>query len=101
MARYQEETDRKLRQEAWELVANRRLQEVDKVGGIFDAACQIAGADRQKRRFQKLRRLRVRSKVAAGSTTRLEDCLQFHTAIEKEIMPRCVRQLQARNAASN
>jgi hypothetical protein len=36
MGRYLEEPDRALRQEAWELVANRRLAEVDKFEAIFD-----------------------------------------------------------------
>src|SRR5439155_18241646 len=36
MARYLEEPDRPLRQEAWELVANRRLQEAEKFEEIFD-----------------------------------------------------------------
>jgi oligoendopeptidase F len=36
MARYQEEPDRTLRQEAWESVANRRLQEERNFDDIFD-----------------------------------------------------------------
>jgi len=37
MGRYQEEPDRALRQEAWEIVAQRRLQEADKFDDLFDA----------------------------------------------------------------
>src|SRR5204863_2961518 len=36
MGRYLEEPDRPLRKEAWELVANRRLQEAEKFEGIFE-----------------------------------------------------------------
>src|SRR2546428_9791301 len=41
MGRYLEETDRALRQEAWELVANRRLQEADKFEDIFDELLKL------------------------------------------------------------
>src|SRR5271154_3139801 len=41
MGRYLEEPDRPLRQEAWELVAKRRLQEADKFDDIFDAQIKV------------------------------------------------------------
>src|ERR1043166_8728086 len=41
MGRYLEETDRALRQEAWELVANRRLAEVEKFEAIFDQLVKL------------------------------------------------------------
>src|SRR5437763_1814201 len=41
MSRYLEETDRPLRQEAWELVANRRLQEAEKFEEIFDQQLKL------------------------------------------------------------
>ena len=49
MGRYLEEPDRALRQEAWELVANRRLQEVGQVRGNFRRTDQAAPADREER----------------------------------------------------
>ena len=36
MAPFLEETDRSLRQEAWELVANRRLRDKDALDDLFD-----------------------------------------------------------------
>src|SRR6202051_4116966 len=41
MARYLEEPDRALRQEAWELVANRRLQEAGQFENIFEGMLQL------------------------------------------------------------
>src|SRR5262249_23587853 len=41
MGRYLEETDRGLRREAWELVANRRLQEAEKFEEIFDKLVRL------------------------------------------------------------
>src|SRR4029077_4834553 len=41
MSRFLEEPDRALRQEAWELVAYRRLREVDKIEGIFDELVKL------------------------------------------------------------
>src|ERR1043166_2569485 len=92
MGRYLEEPDRPTRQEAWELVANRRLQEADKFEGYFDQRVrlreQIAGnagfanyldyVFRQRRRFDYT----------------IADCRKFHDSVEGIIMP-VVRQLQA------
>src|SRR5439155_1180596 len=41
MGRYLEEPDQALRQEAWELVANRRLQEADRFEEIFDQLLKL------------------------------------------------------------
>src|SRR5207249_9269458 len=41
MARYLEEVDRALRQEAWELVARRRLQEADPYEQLFDQLVKL------------------------------------------------------------
>ena len=92
MGRYLEEPDRPLRQEAWELTANRRLRE----------------AERFEDNFEHLLELREQIAANAGFPNYLEyafqmrgrfdytpgDCRKFHDAVEKEIMP-AVRQLQA------
>ena len=41
MGRFLEEPDRALRQEAWELVARRRLEDVDQCEAIFDELVQL------------------------------------------------------------
>jgi len=92
MSRYLEEPDRARRQAAWELVANRRLQEC----ATFDA------------QFDQLRQLRRQIARNAGFTDYLAyifrarrrfdytvaDCQRFHDAVATEVMP-LLRQLQA------
>ena len=92
MGRYLEEPDRPLRQEAWELTANRRLRE----------------AEAFENNFEQLLKLREQIAANAGFPNYLEyafqararfdytpaDCRKFHVAVEKELMP-VVRQLQA------
>src|ERR1700678_86543 len=83
MARYQEEPDRALRQETWELVVNRRLQEVDKFDAILDEQIKLreqlarnAGFDNYRDyAFQRLGRFDYTP----------EDCVAFHDAVEKQI----------------
>lgn len=85
MGMYLQENDRALRQEAWELVANKRLEVAD--------AC-----DEQ---FEKLMALRVQISANAGfkdyrefkhvSKGRFDyqpdDCFKFHEAVETLVMP--------------
>jgi oligoendopeptidase F len=92
MGRYLEEPDRPLRQEAWELTANRRLRE----------------AERFEDNFEQLLKLREKIAANAGYPNYLEyafqmrgrfdytpgDCRKFHDAVEKEIVP-VVKQLQS------
>ena len=86
------EPHRPLRQEAWELTANRRLRE----------------AEAFEDNFEQLLKLREQIAANAGFPNYLEyafqargrfdytpaDCRKFHDAVEKEIMP-VVRRLQA------
>ncbi len=92
MGRYLEEPDRALRQEAWQLVANRRLQEVENFENIFDQLAnlrqQIARNAGFKNYLDYAFRLRGRFDYTVA------DCERFHDAIEQEIMP-VVRELQA------
>ncbi|MEI6085859.1 MAG: M3 family oligoendopeptidase, partial [Verrucomicrobiota bacterium] len=91
MSRYLEEPDRALRQEVWELVANRRLQERESFETQFDQLFQLrlkiaanAGcpnyldyAFRSKRRFDYTQ----------------ADCRRYHEAVERDVVP-LLRQLQ-------
>jgi oligoendopeptidase F len=85
MGVYQQENDRELRQEAWELVATRRLE----VAGECDEF------------IEKMMALRVKMAVNAGFENyrdfkhlkkgrfdyRPEDCFKFHEAVETVVMP--------------
>jgi oligoendopeptidase F len=93
MARYLEEPDRAVRQEAWELVARRRLQEAGKFEDIFEKLVKLREQIAQNAGFKNYLQYAFRAKRRFDYTP--EDCLRFHDAIEKEIMP-LNRELQAR-----
>jgi len=92
MGRYLEEPDRALRQEAWELVAQRRLQDVEKCEEIFDRLIQLRTQIAKNAGFANYRDYAFRQKGRFDYTP--ADCLKFHRAIESEIMP-AVREIQA------
>ena len=96
MARYQEEPDRALRQETWELVVNRRLEETEKFEDNFDALAKLRGQMAQNAGFKNYVDYAFRSRHRFDYTP--ADCLQFHDAIEKEVMP-ALRELQAERRA--
>jgi oligoendopeptidase F len=85
MGRYLEEPDRALRQEAWELVAKRRLQDAEKCEEIFDELIQLRTQIAKNAGFENYRDYAFRQKCRFDYTP--ENCLQFHDAIEKEIVP--------------
>lgn len=91
MSRYLEEPDRALRQEAWELVANRRLQEVDRIEAIFDQLIDVRQKIARHAGFKNYVEYAFRARGRFDYTP--ADCLKFHAAIEKEVMP-AMRELQ-------
>src|SRR5690349_1504335 len=91
MGRYLEEPDRALRQEAWELVANRRLQEADKFEAIFDQMIELREKIAANAGFPNY--LGYAFKARGRFDYSPADCRAFHQAIEEEIMP-VVRELQ-------
>jgi oligoendopeptidase F len=91
MARYQEETDRPLRQEAWTLVTKRRLQEVGKFDDIFDEQIKLRSKIAKNAGFENYRDYAFRRMGRFDYTP--EDCVKFHEAVEKEIVP-IARELQ-------
>jgi oligoendopeptidase F len=92
MARYLEEPNRALRQEAWELVAKRRLQETGKFEEIFEQLLQLRQKIAANAGFPDYRAYAFRARARFDYTA--EDCLRFHDAIEREVMP-VLRELQA------
>ena len=91
MGRYLEEPERALRQEAWELVAQRRLQDVEKCEEIFDGLIQLRQQIAKNAGFENYRDYAHRQKCRFDYSP--VDCLKFHDAIEGEIMP-AVREIQ-------
>lgn len=93
MGRYQEEPERPLREEAWKLVAERRLAEADKFDDFFDGLIKLRQQMAHNAGFANYRdygfKLRGRFDYAPA------DCERFHDAIAAEVMP-VIRELQAR-----
>jgi oligoendopeptidase F len=96
MSRYQEETDRALRQEAWELVAKRRLQEAGNFDDIFDKLITLRGQIAANAGFANYRDYAFLRMGRFDYTP--QDCEAFHTAVEKHIMP-LLRELNAERRA--
>jgi oligoendopeptidase F len=91
MGRYLEEPDRALRQEAWEVVAQRRLQDVEKCEEIFDELVKLRTQIAKNAGFDNYLEYIFRQKGRFDYTP--ADCVKFHDAIETEIMP-AVREIQ-------
>ena len=92
MGRYLEEPDRALREEAWTLVARRRLQEVEKFEDIFDQLVRLREQIAKNAGFANFRDYAFRARARFDYTP--EDCQAFHDAIEQQIMP-LLRQLHS------
>ncbi len=96
MAPFYEEPDRAVRQQAWELVVNRRLQDAETMETIFDALMKLrvqigANAGFSNYRDFAWRKLRRFDYTPAH-------CEQFHDAIESEIVP-LMKELQEHRRA--
>src|ERR1022692_3134300 len=96
MGRYLEEPDRALRQEAWELVAKRRLEEAEKFEDVFDQLIALRQQIAKNTGFANYRDYAFRAKGRFDYTP--TDCEKFHDATEKEIVP-IIRELQAERRA--
>lgn len=92
MGKFLEEPDRPLRQEAWELVAQRRLQEREAFETQFDQLIALRQQIARNAGFQNYRDYAFRQKGRFDYTP--EDCLRFHDAVASEVIP-ALRDLQA------
>lgn len=92
MGKLLEEPDRALRQEAWELVAQRRLQECEKFDDQFEALLKLRERIARNAGFDNYRDYAFRRMGRFDYTP--ADCTKFHEAVASEVMP-AVRELQA------
>jgi oligoendopeptidase F len=92
MGRYLEEPERGLRQQAWQLVAERRLQEAEEFEAIFDKLVALRQQIARNAGFDNYRDYAFRRMGRFDYTP--ADCERFHQAVEVELMP-VVRRLQA------
>lgn len=92
MGRHLEEPDRATREEAWKLVAERRLKEATAFDSQFDGLAKLRGQIATNAGFNNYRDYAFRRLGRFDYTP--ADCERFHDAVEKEVVP-LLRELQA------
>jgi oligoendopeptidase F len=95
MSRYMEETDRSLRKEAGLLIANRRLQEKEKLEQIYDDLLKLRAKIAKNAGLPSYREYAFRSKQRFDYSPR--ECEAFHNTVAEVVVP-LARDLQRRRA---
>ena len=85
MGVYLQENDRALRQEAWELVANKRLEVADKCDDQFEKLMALREPIAANAGFENYREFKHISKGRFDYQP--DDCFKFHEAVEQVVMP--------------
>lgn len=91
------ESDRTRRQQAWELVAQRRLQDRDALEDIFDQLLVLREEIAREAGFANHRDYQFAAKERFDYTP--DDCLRFHEAIEQACVP-FAREMHLQRAAA-
>jgi len=89
MGRYLESTDRAQREQAWRLVAERRLKEKDAFEGIFETMLPLREKIARNAGFGNYRDYAFRRKERFDYSPK--DCQAFHESAEKAIRPLVLR----------
>ncbi len=97
MSRYLHEPDRAVRQQAWELVARRRLQDREALDELFDRLIGLRSRIAANADLPDFRAYQFLSYERFDYTP--EDCLAFHDALERVAVP-AWRDLQRRRRKS-
>jgi len=85
MARYLEEPDRKVREDTWLLVENRRQKDRDPLDDLFDEMLGIRQKIAENAGFENYRDYMFRKKERFDYTP--QDCFNFHQAVEEHVVP--------------
>lgn len=91
------DTDRTIRQEAWEAITARRLQDKDKLDELFNLLLKLRHQIAINAGFENFRDYMFQALGRFDYTP--FDCYKFHEAIEKEIVPILREQSGLRKAA--
>jgi oligoendopeptidase F len=91
------DTDRSKRQEAWEKITSRRLQDKDKLDELFDHLRKLRHKVALNAGFENFRDYMFQALGRFDYTP--QDCYAFHEAIEKEIVPILREQAHKRQEA--
>jgi len=90
-------TDRAKRQEVWEKITNRRLQDKDKLNELFDHLRKLRHTVATNAGFENFRDYMFQALGRFDYTP--QDCYAFHAAIETEIVPILRAQAEKRREA--
>lgn len=93
MARYQESNDRAVREAAWRVVAERRVQDAATLDAIYDKMVQLRDQQARNAGFDNYIGYAFKEKKRFDYTP--DDCRTFHRAVEEAIVP-FLRRLDAR-----
>lgn len=85
MAPFLEDPERDTRQQAWEAVVRRRLQDREALEDLFDALMEVRQAVAQNAGFPDYRAYAFRALGRWDYTP--EDCMAFHRAVERHVVP--------------
>ena len=96
MARFQEETDRDTREAAWKASADRRMQDREKIDGLFDEVLPLRGEIAGNAGFDSARDYYFKAKHRFDYTP--DDCHRYAAAVEEHVVP-VLRKLDAERRA--
>ncbi|GIW74908.1 MAG: oligoendopeptidase F [Phycisphaerales bacterium] len=85
MAGYLQETDRSVRERAWRAIAERRLQDAEKIDGIYDELIALRHQMARNAGCESYVQYAFRSMHRFDYTP--EDCQAFHRAVEEVVVP--------------
>lgn len=85
MAKYMEGTDRAVREQAWQLVADKMLAEADTFENIYDALIKLRTQIAQNAGFANYRDFMFAARERFDYTP--TDCERYHTAVEHHVVP--------------
>ncbi|TZF84889.1 M3 family oligoendopeptidase [Pedobacter sp. BS3] len=91
------DTDRSIRQQAWEAITQRRLQDKDKLDTLFNLLRELRHKVALNAGFENFRDYMFQALGRFDYTP--HDCYKFHEAIEREIVPVLQEQAEKRKEA--
>ncbi|MEJ6979196.1 M3 family oligoendopeptidase [Pedobacter sp. P351] len=91
------DVDRNIRQQAWEAITARRLQDKDKLDDLFNELLKLRHQVALNAGFENFRDYMFQALGRFDYTP--HDCYKFHASIEREIVPILQKQAEKRRAA--
>lgn len=89
MAKFLLETDRALRHRAWLAISERRLQDADKVNGLYDKLVRLREKKAENAGFANFRDFQFRRRERFEYTP--ADCEAYHKAVDTVVLPALAR----------